>query len=206
MPHAPELQSQVRALAHRLAAGQMSWVDYRDQRAALVTAIARGEQPLEYAPARVYDDSTMPKDTALSHVLIDTDAPARPKGRWAAILAVVALALALVAAGWILLREPAPPAVATAPVVTMSGAEAVLDDFLRAGDWTPAAMADALDGWHGYSEEQRALARRSATWRRLRTALRQQINQQQVLATVDDSGEAARLEARLVEFRAGLED
>lgn len=205
MAHRPELQSPVRALAHRYAAGRMSWADYREQRAAVLADILDGREPLSYGPAEVFDDSTAPKEHELSQVLINLDeieGTAAPK--WPAVAAVLALGLVIVVAGWAVWQSLKPPVTASAPVVEMSPAEGALHRFLTVGEWDEQAIDGALAEWSARSAEERAAARRTATWRRLQQALREQTNQQRVLASVDESGEAAAAVERLERFQQRL--
>ncbi|MEX0899477.1 MAG: hypothetical protein WD081_02170 [Gammaproteobacteria bacterium] len=206
MPHAAELHSPVRALAHRLASGKMSWADYREQRAMTVDAIVRGDDPLNYSQAVVFEDTTMPKEHELSQVYIDVDALEREPKRWLAGAAVGLLAVVLLAAAWVLWRSSEPPVVAEAPVVVMTGAEAALKSFLDDGDWSAASLDQTVTEWSQFSDAQQDEARRTATWRRLQSRLREQINQQRVLATVDESGDAAAQGERLVEFQQALQE
>ena len=204
MAHSPELHSPVRALAHRLAGGRMAWVDYRNERAAAVEAIVNGDS-LSYSRPVVFEETTQPKEHELSQNYIDVEALEREPRRWPAAVAVGALALTIIGAGWILWQNSRPPVVASAPVVVMSGAEAALAEFLAADDWSSDALAMTQADWGVYAADERAAARRTASWRRLQARLREEINRQRVLATVDETGEAAAQEARLMEFQKALQ-
>lgn len=204
MPHRPELHSQIRALAHLLAAGQISWADYRERRAEAVTAIVDGEKPLVYSPAKVFDDPTTPGDRNTEQVYIDLEELERPPRRWPAVAAVAALGAVIVVGGWILLNPPPQPVVAAAPVVEMSRGEALIAAFVRADDWSGPAIDEMASGWQALPAEARTDARRTATWRRFQNQLREQINRQQVLASVDESGEAGAQEARLRALQESL--
>lgn len=207
MPHAAELHSPVRALAHRLASGKMSWADYREQRAMAVDAIVRGDDPLNYSQAVVFGDTTTTDGGDRSQVYIDVDALDRAEPRrWLAGVSVGLLGVVLVAAVWVFWRSSEPPVVASAPVVAMSGAETVLKSFLDSGDWSAAALESTTNEWSQFSDAEQDDARRTTTWRRLQSRLREQINQQRVLATVDESGEAAAQGKRLVEFQQALQN
>src|SRR5690606_9444701 len=89
--------------------------------------------------------------------------------------------------------------VAQAPVVVMSGAEAAIAEFLTVGDWSADALAGLTERWSGFGDIQRQEARGSMKWRELQGELRNRVNQQKVLVTVDETGEAQaqldRLEA-----------
>ena len=182
----------------------MSWVDYRNERAAAVEAIVNGDS-LSYSRPVVFEDTTLPKEHELSQMYIDVEALEREPRRWPAAIAVGALGLTIIGAGWILWQNSRPPVVASAPVVVMSGAEAALAELLTADDWSAEALAATQADWAVYGADERAAARRTATWRRLQSRLREEINRQRVLATVDETGEAAAQEARLVEFQQGLQ-
>lgn len=205
MPHRPELASPVRTLAQMLAAGRISWAEYRTQRAEKVAAIIRGAQPLTYDKPLVFSDSTAPKEHELSQVLIDLDEiEGTPRARWPAMVAVALLGVVIVVAGWAIWRSLQPPVVASAPVVQMSAAEAVLQRFVAAEEWTVDAFDATLAAWRAEPAADRATARRSATWRRLQQQLRERVNQHEVLATVDATGEAAAQVERLRAFQQGL--
>ncbi len=206
MPHAAELHSPVRALAHRLACGKMSWADYREQRAAAVDGIVRGEDSLNYSQAVVFEDTTMPKAHELSQVYIDVDEIDRAPQRWFLRVALGVLVIVLLGAAWVLWRSSEPPVVASAPVVVMTGAEAALSSFLENGDWSASALDETAMEWNRFSDAQQDEARRTVTWRRLQSRLREQINQQRALVTIDETGEAAAQGARLTEFQRALQD
>ena len=171
MPHAAELHSQVRALAHRLANGKMSWADYREQRQATVELLVSGAEPIEYSPPVVFEDTTLPKDHDLSQVYIDLDEVEREPRRWPAYLAVGALGAVIVAAGWVLWQSQQPPVVAEA-VVVMSGAEAALDEFVKTADWSPQDIDELGARWPSFPADEREAARDSMTWRDLQMDLR----------------------------------
>src|SRR5690606_38255707 len=195
MPHAAELHSQVRALAHRLANGKMSWADYREQRQATVELLTSGAQPIEYAPAVVFEETTLPKEHELSQVYIDLDEVDGEPRRWPAHLAVGMLAAVIIAAAWVLWQSTRPPVVAEAPVAQMSEAEAALDAFVMARDWSADAVVHLNERWQAFEPVERQEARGTLAYRNLQIDLRQQINQQSALVTVDETGEAqAQLE------------
>lgn len=205
MPHSAERHSQVRALAHRLANGKMSWADYREQRHATVELLVSGAEEIEYAKPVVFEDTTLPKEHELSRVYIDVDELEREPKRWPAFLAVGALGLVIGAAAWVLWQSTRPPVIAEAPVVVMSGAEAALAEFLEADDWSAPALGALQERWTGFSDLQRTEARRSMTWREMQGDLRDRLNQQKVLATVDESGEAQAQLERLERLRNELQ-
>lgn len=205
MAHKPEYASTVRTLAQKMAAGRISWAEYREARADAVHAIVNGDAPLTYEKALVFSDSTMPKEHELSQVLIDLDEiEGTARARWPAIAAISVLGIVIVVAGWAIWRSLQPPVVASAPVVQMSTAESVLHRFVAADEWTADAFDATLAAWQAEPADARAAARRSATWRRLQQQLRERLNQQQVLSTVDGSGEAAAQEQRLRAFQQAL--
>lgn len=204
MPHQAELQSQVRALAHLLAHGQLSWADYREQRASAVRRIVRGDDTLTYDRAVIFDDPTAPSDQAVDQVIIDvSEIDAQPR-RWPAVVAVAAFLVVAALAGWVIYNVQKPPVTASAPVVERAPGEAMLAGFQEAGDWSAAASEDLLDAWRTLTPEARAEARATATWRRFQNALREQINQQAALAAVDDSGLAEAEAERLRALRDAL--
>lgn len=205
MPHKPEHASAVRTLAQKMAAGRISWAEYREARADAVHAIVNGDVPLTYDKPLVFGDSTMPKEHELAQVLIDLDEiEGTPRARWPAIAAISVLGIVIVVAGWAIWRSLQPPVVASAPVVQMSSAEGVLHRFVTVNEWSPEALEATVAAWQAEPADDRAAARRSATWRRLQQQLRERLNQQQVLATVDESGEAAAHEQRLRAFQQAL--
>ena len=205
MPHAAELHSQVRALAHRLANGKMSWADYREQRHAAVELIVSGAEPIEYSAPVVFEETTMPKEHDLSQVYIDLDEVDGEPRRWPAYLAVGVLGAVIIAAGWVIWQSMRPPVVAQAPVVVMSGAEAAIAEFLTTGDWSADALATLTERWSGFGDIQRQEARRSMKWRELQGELRNRINQHKVLVTVDESGESQAQLERLEALQRALQ-
>ncbi|MCA1797974.1 MAG: hypothetical protein LC632_00585 [Xanthomonadaceae bacterium] len=205
MPHKPEYASEVRTLAQKMAAGLISWAEYREARADAIHAIVNGEKPLTYEKALVFSDSTMPKEHALSQVLIDLDdVEGSARARWPAIAAISVLGIVIVIAGWAIWRSLQPPVIASAPVVQMSMAEDVLHRFITGDQWSAEAFDETITAWQAEPADAREAARRTATWRRLQQQLRERLNQQQVLSTVDESGEAAAQEQRLRNFQQAL--
>lgn len=204
MPHAMEKQSQVRALAHLLAHGQISWADYREQRAEKVRRIVAGDDPITYDKAIVFDDPTSPKDMTIDHVVIDMNEVEREPARWPAFVAIAALGLVILASGWVVYQSQKPPVVATAPTVDMAVGEKLLADFRDTGDWSAAAIERLVGDWNSLTREDRAAAMGSLSWRRIQNDIRQRINEQQALKPIDESGEAAAQEARLSALRETL--
>lgn len=204
MPHQAELQSQVRALAHLLAHGQISWADYREQRAGAVRRIVRGDDTLTYDRAVIFDDPTAPTNQSVDQVILDvSEIDAQPR-RWPAVIAVGAFLVVAALAGWVIYNVQQPPVTASAPVVERTPGEAMLTDFQELGDWSAAASDNLMDAWRALTPDARAEARATASWRRFQNALRAQINQQAALAAVDESGLAEAEAERLRALRDAL--
>ncbi len=204
MAHAPELHSQVRALAWRLSSGEISWADYQERRATLVNAILNGEQTLEYKKPVVSEDATTPKHHDTEQVFIDVEAMERPPSRLPAYIAIGVLAVVLLGVGWILWQSSEPPVVASAPVLDLGPGESLLDKFVREGEWSGQTVAALTQDWQQLSGEAKAATKNSAIWRRMQSQLRDQINQQRILMSVDETGEAEALLEHLQALQRAL--
>lgn len=204
MAHAPELHSQVRALAWRLSSGEISWADYRERRAKIVNAILNGEQTLEYKKPVVNEDATTPKHHDTEQVFIDVDAMERPPSRMPAYIAVGVLVAVLLGVGWILIQSAEPPVVASAPEMNLGPGEALLDEFVRGGEWSTQTVSTLTQDWQQLSAEAKEATKSSALWRRLQSQLRDQINQQRILMSVDETGEAQALLEHLQALQRAL--
>lgn len=205
MAHEPALHSQVRALAWQLSCGEISWADYRVRRRALIEALLAGEVGLAYKRPIIKDDPTAPKHHDIEQVYIDIEELEREPSRLPVYLSVGLLAVLVVVLGMVMWgnhqlsqeRE----AREAAPAIQYAPGEALLRDFHRVDAWTHESLDAFIAGWRALDADERAAARGTAQWRRLETALNGRINNQQVLAGVDESGAAQRLYEALLAFR-----
>lgn len=205
MPHERESYSQVRLLAAEYAHGYIDRDEYRRRRAELISRIVAGDEQLEYVvpekPAPRGDETVTRYGEAE-----DFDMPRMPPVLPVAI-GVGVLLVALVAGTWWLVSSPSPPrAEATGSIErpAMAAGEARLHAFLEADEWSHASLDALADDWRALDADVRRDARGTGPWRRLQTRLRNRINEQQVLADYDESGEAAALEDKLRTLRETL--
>ena len=161
--------SQVRELARRYAAGQLSQENYRSQRRSLIDAIAGGQQPLSYREQLV---------KTAGH-------GARMKLAAVAVVAVLLVAVGLKFA-WKAIRAPhkAPvEATAVAPAVTaLSPGPELVRSFVETNDWTDGSLEHLVHAWASLTPDEQAKAKGSDLYPRLVTNLRQQVASEKAMA------------------------
>lgn len=173
--------SQVRDLARRYAAGQLSQENYRSQRRALIDAIAGGEQPLSY------------RETAVR---------TRGRGGRVKLMAVAVVVILLVAVAlkltWKAARSShkanAVPIAVVPPPLPAPGPDLVRD-FVEANDWSDVSLESLAQHWMNLTAEDQGNARQSLMYPRLVTGLRQQITSEKAV-----SGSMGGQDAHLMEL------
>ena len=162
--------SQVRDLARRYAAGQLSQENYRGQRRALIDSIASGQQPLAYHEMRVKSPG---RHTRMKLIAVAV-----------AVVLLLGVALKL---GWKTLRgthKTAAPAASTAlalPPLPAPGPDLV-SGFVDANDWSDASLQGLEHRWVALPSEDQGKARDSMMYPRLVANLRQQITSEKAVA------------------------
>lgn len=161
--------SQVRDLARRYAAGQLSQENYRSQRRSLIDAIAGGQQPLSYREQVV-------KTAAHS---------GRMKLAAVAVVAVLLVAVGIKFA-WKAIRAPhKTPAEATAAapaVVALSPGPELVRSFVETNDWTDGSLDHLVLAWGLLPPDEQSKARGSELYPRLVANLRQQMASEKAMA------------------------
>ena len=160
--------SQVRDLARRYAAGQLSQENYRSQRRVLIDAISGGEQVLAYreTAVRVPGRSGRIKLMAVTAVVI--------------LLVAVALKLTWKAARTS--RKSASTPTTLAPPPLPAPGPDLVRDFVEANDWSDGSLENLSQHWTRLTSEDQGNARQSLMYPRLVTGLRQQITSEKALA------------------------
>lgn len=162
--------SQVRDLARRYAAGQLSQENYRGQRRALIDSIASGQQPLAYHEMRV---KVPGRNTRMKLIAV-------------AVIVVLLVSVAL-KLGWKTLRgshNTGAPAASTAfapPPLPAPGPDLV-SGFVDANDWSDASLLDLEHRWGALPAADQGKARDSMMYPQLVANLRQQITSEKAIA------------------------
>lgn len=162
--------SQVRDLARRYAAGQLSQENYRGQRRTLIDSIASGQQPLAYQEMRV---KVPGRNTRMKLIAV-------------AVVAVLLVAVAF-KLGWKTLRgsrktgAPAASAAFVPPPLPAPGPDLV-NSFVETNDWTDPSLQDLENRWTALPSTDQGKARDSMMYPRLVTNLRQQITSEKAVA------------------------
>lgn len=161
--------SQVRDLARRYAAGQLSQENYRTQRRSLIDAIAGGQQPLNYREQEVRGSAH----------------GARMKLAAVAVVAVLLVAVGIKFA-WKAIRAPHKTpveATAAAPAAAaLSPGPELVRNFVETNDWTDGSLDHLVHDWALLPPDEQAKARGSDLYPRLVTNLRQQMASEKAMA------------------------
>ena len=189
----PVDKSQLRRLARDYAIGDLEHEDYLRRRTQLIDEIVSGRSSIERdAPiTRLGGELASLRQSFKSsplQVLIGA-------------CVVVAIFLALYAT-----RQPpesrsvteqAPPALTGKRI---PAARALVEDFLKARDWSAESLGEFKASWNALTPNEQAEARTSAWFSRLSEALRAEINAHKALAEFDGTGAATTTGRRLASF------
>lgn len=160
--------SQVRDLARRYAAGQLSQENYRSQRRALIDAIAGGEQVLTYRESKVRSRGRSGRAKLITIAVV--------------VILLVAVALKLTwKAASSSRKTPATPVAVAPPPLPAPGPDLVRG-FVEANDWSDASLESLSQRWMNLTAEDQGNARQSLMYPRLVTGLRQQITSEKAVA------------------------
>jgi hypothetical protein len=160
--------SQVRDLARRYAAGQLSQENYRSQRRVLIDAISAGEQALAYRETAV----RMPGRSGKIKLMAVT----------AVVILLVAVALKLTWRAARSSRKPAPTSTAPAPPPLPAPGPDLVRDFVEANDWSDGSLEGLSQHWMNLTAMDQGNARQSLMYPRLVTGLREQITSEKAVA------------------------
>ncbi|MGE5624017.1 MAG: hypothetical protein ACM3ZT_00535 [Bacillota bacterium] len=184
--------SQVRELARRYAAGQLSQENYRNQRRTLIDSVADGSQPLVYkelavrAPGR----NNRLKLAAVAAVVV--------------ILAGVALRLT-----WKATHSPrkgtaeAATAPAAPPPLPAPGPDLVRS-FVETNDWSDGSLESLAQRWQTLGTDDQAKAKDSMLYPRLVAGLRGQITSEKAVASSMSGADAHLIELTKVAKDLGI--
>jgi len=161
--------SQVRDLARRYAAGQLSQENYRSQRRSFIDSVAVGTQPL------VYKESAVRLPGKRARVKLMAVAAA------AILLAVVALKL-LWKTTHTAHKTPANAPTAFVPPPLPAPGPDLVRTFVETNDWSDGSLEDLSHRWVGLTAEDQGKARDSLMYPRLEAGLRQQITSEKAVA------------------------
>ncbi|HWP94481.1 MAG TPA: hypothetical protein VNL72_01920 [Gammaproteobacteria bacterium] len=189
--------SPLRDLARQYAKGKLSFEDYRRKRSELLQAIQSGRTRIEYREIAL----TPTLDTVTLEV-----STVKTKQRLWLVGGVTAVVLTLASVTVFLWpgRSPVPAQQATAAAV--DPAQRLLQEFVRAGDYSVTALASFEDAWIALAPEERARARENVWFKRLKSDLGSRIREQEELAAIEESGQAAFEAERLRAFALRLEE
>jgi hypothetical protein len=186
-------KSQLRRLARDYASGRVEHDEYLRMRGALIDAIVTGETSTESSSQSVADAPMAPPPER--HVR------ATPVGWIVGTLAVVIIV-------WMILSSqrtntPGPGSHREAdqtPELRVTGARALVNDFLATRDWSTESLAKFRELWNALTPIEQADARATPWFRRLAEALREEINAHEALAEFNRRGLSTTSGKRLAAF------
>ena len=178
--------SQVRDLARRYAAGQLSQENYRSQRRALIDSVAQGGEALVYKEMAV----RLPGKRA------------RLKLAAAAVVAVLLAAIA-VKLTWKATHPARQAADKTAPGTFVppplpAPGPDLVRGFVETNDWTDTSLESLAHRWQTLSAEDQGKARESTMYPQLVSELRQQITSEKALMAGANGPDAHLMELNKV--------
>ncbi len=200
-------RSQLRHLAREFHAGELDEGEYRRKRRSLIDAIVDGDLRIERTPVR-----DPPPASATPPPLV-APRTASQHERFSPLHALIGMAVmaALVAVGLLIWPEPAPEPQATTaadgpqlPQRAVSQARTLVESFLAVRDWSESAVDAFETRWAALPRGEREGARTASWYRRMTTAVRDEIKTQKALAEFDESGAAAATSERLAAIRERL--
>ena len=191
-------KSQLRKLAADYARGRISRAEYRERRADLIDGVVRGEIAIERTPPPPPPASKpTPASPVRSGPRIAPSAGLKPAFPVFVVLSVVLVAILT----WAVIPSKRP---AVAPRSAPGAFQTFVEGFLGSPDWSEAGITEFEAAWKQLTGKERLEARSAAWFRRVATALDQELNAQEALAEIDANGRAARAMARLTDFAITL--
>ena len=204
-------KSQLRRLALDYAHGGLRQEDYTRRRAALLEDIASGARPItREAPVEALTDLdvTLPSMGVPQQPQLPEPASLGPTranlsplhmGVGAGLLVLVVVVVVWLFAGG---SEPPPAKVTTiaAPTPTISPARELVENFVAEKDFSERSIGVFQERWGAFSSGDHEEARGAPWFRRLVTAVVQEVKTQKALADLDGTGAAIDKARRLVEF------
>ena len=198
-------KSQLRKLTQEFANGELDGDKFRRTRAKLIDDIAEGRVVIVREPAQIpiARPQPAPAPTPTTHPLPPTIKP---------VYVVVGL-LVLGALIWVVYpnkpERPYQPATTTeiaepVEVKAPGPGERLVGEFLQSNRWDPADLTEFATAWSVLTEIEREETKSSGDLDRLFQAIVRELNAQQALAALDDSGAAYEASIRIHELGSTL--
>lgn len=153
--------SQIRELARRYAAGELSLDEYRAQRRKMIDGVTAGLLTLEYGELSVARDK-------------------QPYLRWFSGIAILLTALGIGIFVWMAHARRVDQSNAQVRFLPESG-PALVRTFIETNDWSDASLMQFLQQWKALSSSEQKAAYHSYLYPRLLSQLREQIASQQAV-------------------------